>query len=110
LHKGEAIWLWDLKIQQHLDQPLRQANPMSYISLPAWNTLAFNPDGNQLASVRFGHDVLLWDVSLASWQAGACRRAKRNLTPDEWHRFIGPHSPYRATCPNLPVGKEGSKK
>ena len=33
----------------------------------------------------------------------ACRRAGRNLTCEEWRRFVG-EEPYTATCPELPPG------
>jgi hypothetical protein len=34
--------------------------------------------------------------------AEACRRLERNLTPDEWTRYVGPGEPYHKTCSNLP--------
>ena len=38
--------------------------------------------------------------------AEACRRLPRNLTKEEWARYIGPEIPYRPTCPDLPVPEE----
>jgi hypothetical protein len=35
----------------------------------------------------------------------ACARLSRNLTRDEWARYVGPDAPYRRTCPDLPPGE-----
>jgi WD40 repeat protein len=32
----------------------------------------------------------------------ACSRLTRNLTEDEWQRYVGAEIPYHRTCPNLP--------
>jgi tetratricopeptide (TPR) repeat protein len=50
--------------------------------------------------------VLLWDVSLASWHAQACRLANRNYTRAEWQHYLGAE-PYQQTCPALPPAPEG---
>ena len=47
------------------------------------------------------------EVSLDSWRITdlrqeACLRLTRNLSLDEWARYLSP-APYRATCQNLPV-------
>jgi hypothetical protein len=31
------------------------------------------------------------------------RHLNRNLTPEEWRRYMGNDLPYRKTCPNLSV-------
>ncbi len=33
----------------------------------------------------------------------ACQKVWRNLTLDEWHKFVGVELPYERTCPNLPI-------
>lgn len=59
--------------------------------------LAFSPDAERLASAAEG-DVVVWDVSLESWRERACAMARRNLTPEEWDRYLGDR-PYVTTCP-----------
>jgi hypothetical protein len=36
-----------------------------------------------------------------NWKARACRAAGRNLTLEEWQRYLGDR-PYELTCPDLP--------
>jgi WD40 repeat protein len=59
------------------------------------------PDGKALATA--GDDGV---VQLSLWRPQdlldeACARLTRNLTPEEWHRYLG-DQPYRKTCPALP--------
>ena len=71
-------------------------------------SVAFSPGEKDtdwaLASGSMDGTVILWDVNLGSWLDLACRIANRNLTMDEWQRYVGP-GPYRQTCPNLPPGR-----
>jgi hypothetical protein len=45
--------------------------------------------------------VRLWDVDPHSWRQRACVIANRNLTREEWWKYMG-DEPYRKTCPELP--------
>jgi hypothetical protein len=46
----------------------------------------------------------LWNIDLSTWPALACQRAGRNLTHDEWTRYMPADEPYRSTCPQFPAG------
>ena len=46
----------------------------------------------------------LWNIDPSTWPAVACQRAGRNLTPDEWTRYMPADEPYRSTCPQFPAG------
>jgi WD40 repeat protein len=67
--------------------------------------VAFSPDNTMLASGGSDTIIILWDVSFESWQARACHRANRNLTPAAWQQYFG-DAPYRKTCSQWPEGSE----
>jgi WD40 repeat protein len=64
-------------------------------------SMAFSPDGMTLAAGSADGSIILWDVSVDSWKARACRAAGRNLSAEEWQRYLGDR-PYELTCPDLP--------
>ena len=96
--KEGTIILWDMATHQRLNQPLRGHLGEVY-------SLAFSPDSRTLASGSNDRDIILWDVSFESWKSRACGIVNRNLTKDEWNKFIGSDMPYQSSCPDLPPGK-----
>jgi WD40 repeat protein/energy-coupling factor transporter ATP-binding protein EcfA2 len=85
---GKTI-LWDVERRQQI---------ATLPNAAAVTSLAFNPDGSTLASGGSDGTVSFWDVSLASWRQMACEVAGRNLTQEEWERYLGT-KPYQETCP-----------
>jgi len=72
-------------------------------------SLAYSLDGNHLVT---GGDktIRIWDLThplnASTTQAVAdivCQKVWRNLTLDEWHKFVGVELPYERTCPDLPI-------
>jgi len=62
----------------------------------------FSPDGQYAVTEGSSYwPVTLWPLTLHDPVAAACAGLSRNLTPDEWHRYLG-REPYRGTCTNLP--------
>lgn len=94
---GNTI-LWDVRARKRLGSPLPG---------PVGNTLmsvTFVPGGRHLfAAYGVDGQVLQWDVDPTSWRERACAIAGRNLTQDEWERFL-PDRPYRRTCDQRPPG------
>jgi WD40 repeat protein len=84
---GRTI-LWDVERRQEI-----AALPQG----TAVTSVAFNADGSTLATAGDDGRIIFWDVSLASWSQAACQVADRNLTQEEWERYLGAE-PYHQTC------------
>ena len=65
-------WIW----------PYRESEPLS--GHDDWvNALAFSSDGRYLTSGSRNGSLILWSVSLESWQDRACKIANRDLHDSE---------------------------
>ena len=80
--------------------------PIGTLDNGGWVTsVVFKPgDPDTLASGNWDGSIWLWDVGIASWQKRACAVANRDLTPAEWHQYVGDNEPYRRTCSSLDAG------
>jgi hypothetical protein len=71
---------------------------------PRLGALAMSPDGLSFATAGDdGYERALLEFTRivpADPVAAACKGLGRNLTRDEWHRYLGAE-PYRLTCPNI---------
>jgi WD40 repeat protein len=56
-------------------------------------------DGRLFSLALRDQQLVLFDLDPAAWLTRACATAGRNLTPDEWSRYLGSLGPYRSTCP-----------
>jgi WD40 repeat protein len=61
-----------------------------------------SPNGRYVATISDENVVTVWMWRVADAIDQACRRLTRNLTFDEWQRYLG-NEPYRKTCPALPI-------
>jgi len=90
--RDETVILRDAATGEPLGEPL--IGHMAKV-----NSVAFSQDSETLASGGAGNSpIILWDLSLESWQSRACRIANRDLTQDEWDQFVGSDIPYERTC------------
>jgi WD40 repeat protein len=91
--EGEIL-LWDVASWKPVSPPLRAHR--GYVE-----GLAFGREGQTLLSWGSENQLIAWTVDVDSWKAQACAKANRNLSSEEWGRFL-PEESYRKTCANLP--------
>jgi hypothetical protein len=60
---------------------------------------AITADGRKLVVVYDDGSGAVWPITGDAWKRHACAVAGRNLTREEWSRFLSGQG-YRTTCPN----------
>jgi hypothetical protein len=98
-----AIWMFDATSRLPLGPPIVWAtrpDDYSYQGgyLPSWDVRA------QHLLVTDPQGLRLWNIDPATWPEIACERAGRNLSRDEWARYMPADEPYRRTCSQFPSG------
>ncbi|TAK14522.1 MAG: toll/interleukin-1 receptor domain-containing protein [Anaerolineae bacterium] len=59
--------------------------------------VAFGPDGVNAYTFDILGNLRIWNLDPDTWSQLLCSRVGRNLTQDEWARYLG--DDYRPTCP-----------
>jgi hypothetical protein len=65
----------------------------------AWLNQAYTPDGREIIVVSQTGRGWVWPATLPAWEHRACQVAGRNLTHEEWSRFVA-GKPYTTVCPS----------
>jgi WD40 repeat protein len=86
--------LWTAKTRQQFAAAF-PANPGQF------GSARYTPDGSKLIVLYQDGKAFVWPVSLRAWEDHACAVAGRNLTREEWSRFVGGHR-YQNVCPGRP--------
>jgi hypothetical protein len=68
-------------------------------------SVAFSSDGARPASGSRDGIIRIWIARTETLREMVCEKVWRNLTLDEWHRFVGVDITYEPTCPNRPLGE-----
>jgi WD40 repeat protein len=90
-----TIRLWDY------ENPEEQ--PMIIDDHDFWITgIAFTPDGNRLASCSADKTIRERIINAAILAARICPVVSRNMTQEEWNKYVGNDIGYVKTCPSLP--------
>jgi WD40 repeat protein len=62
--------------------------------------VAFRPAGEPMVAIAaVDGSLTLWRVGIEAALAAACKVAARNLSADEWDRYVGSSRPRTKTCP-----------
>ncbi|MCE6999105.1 TIR domain-containing protein [Saccharothrix sp. S26] len=98
--ENTTVQLWDV---QDPERPRRVAQPLAEHEPGRVTALAFSSDGRALVTGDSAGKAVRWDVgALPDLRARAveraCERAVRDLTADEWSRYVGPGHAYRRSC------------
>ena len=94
--------LWDARTGAALGTRLTGGRvPYSYQTFTVEHLMAsrpaFAPSGHALAAPGFTNASVLWDLDPAHWRTAACTSAGRDLTPEEWARYL-PGRDVRPLC------------
>ena len=84
--------LWFTSTLQQEGATLQGDSPTS------WGNAAFSSGGRKLIVTYDNGQALEWPVTPAAWAQRACAVAGRNLSREEWARFVTDYS-YASVCP-----------
>jgi WD40 repeat protein len=68
-----------------------------------WITsLAVSADGNQLYTGSADKTIRIKTIDMETLAGGICSKVKRNMTREEWNKYVGTDIEYTRTCSNIP--------
>ena len=96
----QSLQLYDVDSRTMLGDPLHSSAPFNANQQVNIANGWLRPDGKAIA-VNQGDGVAVWSLDPNQLMAAACAFAGRNLTPSEWHSYLGDSTVYRKTCPSF---------
>lgn len=94
-----TVWLWELT---HSIASSRVLTGHEH----RVRSVAFSPKGTYFASGSEDGTVRVWNIQIEYLSEQICEQVGRNLTENEWQKFIGTDIPYQCTCSKLPSLKK----
>jgi WD40 repeat protein len=91
-----SLVLWDAEKGLPIGYPLQGHGDYVF-------DVVYSPDGSRLASAGRDGKIILWDIDPENWKRIAGHMAGRNMTRDEWRRYMGDTS-FLKTFPQHPAG------
>lgn len=89
-----TIRLWDYSKPE--EQPIVFSGHDSWVY-----DFSFTPDDNKVVSGSTDKTVMLWTIKSSILASTICSNVNRNLTKEEWDKYIGKDIEYQKTCPGL---------
>ncbi|MBC8186435.1 hypothetical protein H8E88_35595 [candidate division KSB1 bacterium] len=86
-----SIRIWNYQYPEY--EPIKIDEHDSWVL-----SLAFDAKGDKLISSGKDKTVRIWLVNTSILSEIACNKAKRNLTIEEWNKYIGRDIKYQKTC------------
>lgn len=77
-----VVKIWTTETQQQFGSTFPGASGQ-------WVNARYTPDGAKLVALYEGGGGFVWPTSIGAWRRHACAVAGRNLTHEEWSRYVG---------------------
>ena len=101
LASGRSVELWQVNQQSEAS---RYLDPLFFAN--TLNSASVSPNGKYVAAGEFTPGLIaVYSLDPQDWMKQACSIANRNLTGDEWAKYVQPllGKPYDIICPDRPV-------
>ncbi|MCE6990066.1 NACHT domain-containing protein [Dyadobacter sp. CY323] len=96
-----ACYDWKIRIW-NAKEDISKQQPVLLSDFDYWvMDIRFSRDGNKLLAAGADKTVRIWDINSADLFAEVLKKAKRELTEEEWDQYIGKDIPYEKLSRNI---------
>lgn len=99
-NSDNTVRLWSVDSRKPVTEPFVGHTNRLY-------DMAFSPDGTLLVTVDQDDTARLW-ATPSTWVGHSCDIVGRNLSQEEWDRYIGSDTPYVRHCSQYPSGPDAN--